>query len=160
MGLFELLRRQNQINSSILPNGARQLLMSGKLPQLNTDRVFLKTGETCVYIDKAIYNEHVTKKVYQHYGHSSPGLFKGHRLNTGRGTSKEYTDIRQVRGILYITNKRLLFQGDGKVFEKAHSRIGSIDTYTNAVIIQYGDKLYELIVPDGNLVSRTLRLVV
>ena len=45
--------------------------MESRLPQLNTDWIFLKKGEVCSYIDKAILNVKIKKKVVQHMGHSS-----------------------------------------------------------------------------------------
>lgn len=159
MGLFDFLIQQQQINESILPEAAKQQLLTGRLPQINTNSIFLKSNEKCVYIDKAILNEHVKKKIYRHTGGSSPGLFKGHRINYGTGRSKDYEEIKQHKGILYITNKRVIFQGQGMCFDKQHRYLSSIDPYSNAIILQYGEKSYELIVPDGNVVNAALQIV-
>ena len=129
------------------------------MPQINTNSIFLKNSEKCVFIDKAILNEHVIKKIYRHTGGSSPGFFKGHRINYGSGRAREYEDIKQHKGILYITTKRVIFQGQGKCFDKQHKYLSSIDPYSNAVVLQYGDKSFELTVSDGNVVNAALRLV-
>lgn len=70
MGLF-FDKQQTQIEDSILPLAAKQEIMESRLPQLNTDWIFLKKGEVCSYIDKAILNVKIKKKVVQHMGHSS-----------------------------------------------------------------------------------------
>ena len=88
MGFFDaLLGTQNQFPTvtSILPAAAKQEIMAGRLPILNTDNLFLKSGERIHFIDKAINLEEKTVKEYRHTGHSTPGLFKGTRWSSGRG---------------------------------------------------------------------------
>ncbi|MGN0608541.1 MAG: hypothetical protein ACI4J6_05010 [Oscillospiraceae bacterium] len=158
MGLFSQ-KQQFQISTSILPPAAKNEILAKRLPQLKTDSVFLKSGEMCSYIDKAILNSYVKKSIKQHISHSSPGLFKGTRFTTGVSKPIEYEEIVQTRGILYITNTRVVFQASQNAFDKPHKDLSAIQTYNNAVILQYGNKNYELIVPDGNLVDLVLKLV-
>lgn len=158
MGLF-FNKQQMQITVSILPDAAKQEIMLGRLPQLNTDRIFLKKGEVCYYIDKAILNVKVKKRISKHVGHSSPGLFKGTRINTGFSKPEEYIETKQQKGILYITNERVVFQAGENAFDKQHRYLSSIAPYSNAVILQYGQTTYELIVPDGGIVNQVLKLV-
>lgn len=158
MGLFGP-RQQTQIADSILPIAAKNEIMASRLPQLNTDRIFLKKGEVCSYIDKAILNIHVIKKMKRHIRHSSPGLFKGTRIGSGITKPIEYEEVKQQKGVLYITNKRIIFQSAQNAFEKQHSNLTSVEPYSNAVVLQYGEKTYELIVPDGAVISHVLNLV-
>lgn len=158
MGLFGA-KQQMQINSSILPVVARNEIMSGRLPQLNTDKIFLKNGEYCAYIEKAILNVHIKKRINRHSGVSMPGLFKGHRVHTGSSKPIEYEEVEQQKGILYLTNKRMIFQAPKNAFDKQHRYLSSIEPYSNAVIIQYGQTNYELIVPDGNVLYQALKLI-
>ena len=56
MGFFDaLFGNQNQIPTvtSILPAAAKNEIMSGRLPILNTDQLFLKRGEKIHFIDKS-----------------------------------------------------------------------------------------------------------
>lgn len=65
MGLFDILfGNQNQIPTvtTILPDVARQEIIAGRLPILNTDKLFLKRGEKIHFIDKAINMEKKTVK--------------------------------------------------------------------------------------------------
>ena len=57
MGFFDgLFGMKNKIPKiiSILPLAAKQEIQAGRLPVLNTDKLFLKQGEKIHYIDKAI----------------------------------------------------------------------------------------------------------
>ena len=154
--LFE--KKQMQIAESILPLAAKKEILAKRLPQLNTDRLFLKNGEICSYIDKAILNVKVKKRITQHIGHSGPGLFKGTRIHSGFSKPNEYVEIKQQKGILYITNKRVVFKARENAFEKQHRYLSSIEPYSNAIVLQYGQNIYELIVPDGAIVDQVLRL--
>ena len=159
MGLFNILTQQNAIYQSILPVAAKNEIVQGRLPVLNTTSIFLKAGEKCHYIDKAILTIQKKKKVYHHVGSSRKGLFGNYRVNYGTGSSKEYTEPYQYKGILYITNKRVVFQAAENSFDKPHSKLSSIAPFTNAVILQYGDKTYQLTVADGAIVNAVLKLV-
>ena len=50
------LEIENQIPTvtTILPDAARQEIIAGRLPILNTDKLFLKRGEKIHFIDKAV----------------------------------------------------------------------------------------------------------
>mgnify|MGYP000677679305 CR=1 FL=1 len=50
-------------------------------------------------------------------------------------------------------NKRVIFQATQNAFDKQHRYLTSIEPYSNAVVLQYGDKTYELIVADGSIVD-------
>ena len=161
MGIFSNLMnpQQTTIQGSVLPVAARNEIMANRLPQLNTDTIFLQQGEICSYIDKAILNIKLKKRMSRHTGVSAPGLFKGHRVHTGMTKPIEYEELKQQKGILYITNKRLIFQAPENAFEKQHRYLSSIAPYSNAVVLQYGQKMFELIVPDGAVVNQVLQLV-
>ncbi len=157
MGLFGP-KIQMDIAESILPVAAKNEIMASRLPQLNTDKIFMKKGEYCVYIDKAIQNIHEKKRMNRHVGHTAPGLFKGTRFGVGVSKPIEYEETRQQKGILYITNKRVIFQAPKDAFDKPHSSLSSIEPYNNAVILQYGQKTFELVVPDGAIVNHVLKM--
>ena len=161
MGLLDIFfqNQQTQITSSILPYAAECEIKNDRLPQLNTTKIFLKKGEYCSYIDKAILNVKIKKRVSRHRGGSAPGLLKGHRVNYGSSRSEEYTEVKQQKGILYITNKRVIFQAPEYAFDKLHRYLSSIEPYSNAVVLQYGQKTYELIVPNGSIVNHVLTLI-
>ncbi len=162
MGFLDALfgsKNQIPIVTSILPAAAKNEIEAGRLPILNTDKVFLKKGEKIHFIDKAVNLEEKIVKEYHHIGHSTPGLFKGNRWSTGRGKTIERTELVQHRGILYITNQRVIFQAKDWGFDKMYRYLTAITPYTNACEMQFGNKTFCMIVADGNVVYQTLQLV-
>jgi len=148
---------------TILPPQAVTEIQQGRLPQLNTTTIFLKEGEYCHYIDKAILlKEKIKKSVIRNDGgYSMPGFFKGTRINLKRSRAnfEEQAVTEQFRGILYITNKRIIFQANKNGFDKSLSSLTSIAPYTNAVDLQYNTINHSLIVSDGNLIYTAINLI-
>lgn len=162
MGLLDaLFGNANQIPtvSTILPIAAKNEIMAGRLPILNTDNIFLKKGEKIHFIDKAVNLEEKIVKEYRHVGHSGPGLFDGTRINTGRGKAVERMEFVQHRGILYITNQRIIFQAKDKGFDKTYKYLTAINPYDNACELQFGNKTYCMIVAEGDVVYQVLQLI-
>ena len=165
MGLLDMFR-QKQVPTvqSILPPAAANEIMCGRLPILNTNRIFLKGGETCHYIDKALYEKKIVKKRYvQHNrGTSYPGiLFHDIRHHYGKG----YTDVTDnvqyeiYRGILYITNRRIIFQDEQGGFEINLNDLSAITPYGNCVELQCKNKNYKIFVPNGGVTHQVLQLI-
>lgn len=145
---------------SILPDAAKQEIMDGRLPHINTDNILLKKGEYCCYIDKALLLEEKTRKTYEHLGASTPGLFSDkNRVSFGYAKPREYTETLQHRAILYITNQRIILQCKEEGFDKPFKSLSAMKPFSNAIELQYGSKTYELIVPDGELVYQTIKLI-
>lgn len=164
MGFLDAFRKpRTPMVSSILPDIAKQEILNGRLPILRTDKVFLKSNETCRYIDKAIYEKRVNRKRYvrRNTGYSVPGLFKGDRINFGGGHT-DVTDNVQYetyRGIIYLTDLRIIFVGDQTGFEKNLNDLVATTPYLNCLELQFSKESYRLFVPDGNVLNRTLHLI-
>ena len=166
MGFLDLFKPKTQtpvIVTSILPDLARQEILKGNLPVLNTDKLFLKPGEQCHYIDKAIYEK---KKVQKRYvrsgnGYSVPGLFKGTRVKAWGGHTDVVDNVQYetLRGILYITNKRIIFVGESEGFDKKVDDLIALTPYSNCVELQFSKDNYNLFVPDGNVANAVLQQV-
>lgn len=165
MGFLDLFKPKpsTPMITSILPDVAKQEIMCGRLPVLNTNKVFLKSGEQCHYIDKAIYEKKTVKKRYvrKNNGYSMPGLFKGTRINMGGGQTDVVDNVQYetIRGILYITNKRIIFVGESNGFDKKIDDLVALTPYANCVELQFSKDSYKLFVPDGNVTHAVLRLV-
>ena len=161
MGLLDAILRKNQIPTvtSILPVAAKQEISMGRLPILNTDKLFLKKGEKIHFIDKAINLEIKTVRQYRHIGHSGPGLLKGNRFNVGVAKPIEHEEYVQHRGILYITNSRIVFQASDGGFDKTYRYLTAVQPYADACILQFGNKTYNMIVADGNTLYQALQLI-
>ena len=165
MGLLDLFKPAPQITrvQTILPDAAVQEIMHGRLPIINTNKIFLKSGEVCHYIDKAIYEKKVVRKRYvrRNSGYSMPGLFKGTRVNFGGGTTDQVDNVtyQTFRGILYITNKRIIFQGEQEGFTVRVDDLVAISPYSNGVTIQTSKTQYKVFVPNGNVTQTVLQLI-
>ncbi len=161
MGLLDAILGKNQIPqiNSILPVAAKQEIQAGRLPILNTDKLFLKRGEKIHFIDKAINLEIKTNKVYRHVGHSGPGILKGNRYNVGVAKPIETQEMVQHRGILYVTNQRIVFQASEWGFDKTYKYLTAIEPYVDACELQFGNKSYNIIVADGNLLNQVIQLI-
>ena len=165
MGFLDLFNPQPKtpIVTTILPDIAKQEILRGRLPILKTNKIFLKNGEVCHYIDKAIYEKKSVKKRYvrRNSGYSAPGLFKGTRINFGGGKTDVVDNVQYetFRGILYITNKRIIFVGDQSGFDKKVDDLIALTPYANCVELQFSKENYKIFVPDGNLTHAVLQQI-
>lgn len=146
---------------SILPSRAKQLIMNGQLPILSPANFFLRSNETCHYVDRAIYEKKIERKkrVRKSTGYSTKGFFKGSRIHFGNGTTDYVTDVSyaQIQGILYITSQRIAFVGEGEGFTYPIGSLVGINPYLNCVEFQFTKENHRIFVPDGNVVSQVLR---
>lgn len=156
-------KQTTPVITSILPDIARQEILHGRLPILRTSKIFLKSGEVCHYIDKAIYEKRIVQKRYvrKNAGYSAPGLFKGTRIHMGRGNTDVMDQIQyeSIRGILYITNRRIIFVGDQSGFDKKIGDIVALTPYLNCVELQFSKGTYKIFVPDGNVTNAVLQQI-
>lgn len=161
MGLMDFFFGNNNVPtvSTILPDLAKQEILSGRLPRLNTDNLFLKKGEYCCYIDKAILLVDKTKKVLRHHSFSTPGLFKGNRHSFGSGETKEYIETQRFKAILYITNQRIILQCKDHGFDKSFKYLSAVKPFSNGIELQYGNKTYSLVVPDGTVPDQVIKII-
>ena len=164
MGFFDLFQQpKTPMITSILPDIAKKEIMRGRLPILNTNKIFLKNGEQCHYIDKAIYEKKTVKKRYvrRNNGYSMPGLFKGTRVHIGGGNTDVVDNVQYdtFKGILYITNKRIIFVGDANGFDKRIDDLIAITPYSNGVELQFNKESVKLFVPDGSIPHAGLQQV-
>ena len=161
MGLLDAFLNGNNIPhvNTILPDAAKQEILAGRLPRLNTDHIFLKRGEYCCYIDKAILLEDKIKKNYHHVGGSMPGLIDGNRNNFGVGTTKEFVETKQYKAILYITNQRIILECKDHGLDKTYKYLTSYKPYPNGIELQFGSKTCSLAVPDGDIPYRVIKII-
>jgi hypothetical protein len=166
MGFLDLFKPRPQVPTvqSILPQPAVNEITHGRLPIINTNKIFLKGGETCHYIDKAIYEKKIVKKRYvrHSYGSSYKGLIlKDVRHSHGGGTTDVVDNVHYetYRGILYITNRRIIFQGEQEGFDIKVSDLVAIQPYGNCVELQCSKESYKIFVPNGVITHAVLHLI-
>lgn len=166
MGLFSDLFSQNNSADehipAIMPPGALDQIRQGIIPTMRTDRVMLTQGEVCHFSERAILMTEKTQKRY--VGNSSGFSFrvcKGVTYRTGqrRGRPIEETYTEKNKGLLYVTNKRIIFVSDKNAFDKKLKSLTAITPYSNAVQLQFSSKTYTVLVPDGGVVSALVSLI-
>lgn len=156
MGLIDIFKTpRTPTVTSILPEVAKKEIIAGRPPILRTTRIFLQDEEILHYMDNAIYEkENVNRRTYRrNAGYSMPGFFKGTRIYLGGGSSdsQNVVSFQQIRGMLYITNKRLIFVGDEDGFDENILTLTAVTPYSNCIQLQFGKSRYRLFVPDGNI---------
>lgn len=63
------------------------------------------------------------------------------------------------RGILYITNRRMIFVGEQGGFDKKLDELIAITPYSNCVELQTSKETYKIFVPNGTVVHAVLQMV-
>ncbi len=165
MGFLDLFNSQPTAPTipSVLPVAAQQQIMCGQLPVLQPNQLILKKGELCHYADRAVYEKRIVSKrrIRKSKGYSAPGLFKGTRVHFGNGESEEIENIKYetIKGVLYITNKRIIFVADHDGFNKKAEELIAITPYSNCIELQFAKETLKVFVPDGNLPNIVLRLI-
>jgi hypothetical protein len=168
MGFWDWLKGKagggNQIElMSHMPQIAIDEIVAGRLPQLTTTKVMLKSGELLHYFDPAVLLIH---KIQRRYIRSGGGTsykgFFGMRHYTGGGNTdvveNEYDE--QAQGTLYITNKRAIFQSTLNGFDHPHTKLSAVNPYSDGIELQYGDKIYRMLVPSGGMIQQVLNLII
>ena len=167
MGLLDWIFKQPQPQTptvpSILPDVAKNEIRHGRLPNINVDVLVTKRGELCHYADRAVLMVEKKKKVIHsnNYGFSTRGLFKGNRHYWGAGTSRvdEQKEIEHYNGMLYVTNKRIIFNSKDVGFDKQYRNLSSVTPYSNAIELQFGSMIYSIFVPDGSIVYTVIQML-
>lgn len=165
MGFFDFFNPQPTTPTvpSVLPDAARQQILRGQLPTLAPNNLFLKNGKICHYADRAIYEKRTVskKRIRKNTGYSMPGLFKGTRVHVGGGNSEYVDDVKYstIKGILYITTKRIIFVGGADGFDRKTEDLVAVTPYANCIEFQFSKETLKLFVPDGNLTHIVLRLI-
>lgn len=62
MGFFDFVKPQTPSITSALPDAAKRQINSRRQPNLTSNRIFLKNGETCHYIDNSVYEKRIVEK--------------------------------------------------------------------------------------------------
>lgn len=159
--LFENRKQEDEYIPAIMPNGAIEQIHRGILPNINTNQLMLTNNEVCYFSERAV---RITEKKSKHYEGGSKGvsirIAKGITYRTGRHKGVPVEDISYIKtkGLLYITNKRIVFVSDSQAFEKPFKTLTACVPYSNAIKLQFKNTTITLMVPDGNTVNMVICL--
>lgn len=145
-----------------MPSGAIEELKAGILPIMNTSKLLLKKNEVCHYVESGIL---VTEKIVKHTEGATKGfsfrVCKGvtYRIGSFKGIPVEKVSEELTKGILYITNKRIVFVANKNSFDKKHSYLTSTEANDCELKLQYGNKVFKMFLPDGVLANNVIYLI-
>lgn len=144
--------------TSILPYQAISKIEAGILPFIQADKIVLAKGENCHYVEMgAIITEE--KHFESKRDGASYRLFSGCYYHAGESRSDPVYEEVYTKGILFITNKRVVFHASKHGFDQKLAKLTAITPYTNAITLQFGSKTYTLMLPDGELAEKVLKLI-
>lgn len=143
---------------TILPPAVMQKIQTGQLPVLQSDKLILKRGEICHFVDiSAVITD---RRHYQSCRRgSSVRIAKGWTVHTGGTTSVPITTAEVTRGIFYITNQRIVFVAKRHGFSQKLSALTAVTPYSNGLDLQFGSKTYHIVLPDGGIAKTVIDLL-
>ena len=160
MGLLSnIFEDENENIPAMMPNGVIDQIQSGVLPTIGTSQLMLTKNEKCHYVERAI---RVIEKRTKHYEGGSQGvsirIAKGVTYRTGKYKGKPVEDVFYIKtkGLLYVTDKRIVFVSEDQGFEKKLKSLTACFPYTNAIKFQFGNTTITLMVPDGSIVNQVI----
>jgi hypothetical protein len=65
----------------------------------------------------------------------------------------------RIKGLLFITNRRIIFVAKKNPFEKSFKALTAKISYSDAIEFQFGSKYMSLVVPDGVTANEVVNLV-
>lgn len=144
---------------SILPSQAVNKIYSGQLPDIQSNKLVLKQGEKCRFVDMCAL---VTQRRYTWRWNSgtSNRLWKGFTHHVSTGESIPQYDIEFTKGFLYFTDKRIVFVANKHGFERKIEKLTAITDYSDGIVLQFGDKIYSVLLPNGSTAKAALDLLV
>ena len=80
-------------------------------------------------------------------------------MHTGDSTSVPITEPEYTKGILFITNKRIVFFAEKYGFDQKIEKLSAKKVYSDAITLQFGNKTYGLFVPNGDIPQAVIDLI-
>ena len=140
-------------SQTVLPSAAISRIESGSLAELNVPNLMLKKGEKCCFVDKSyeMVETSTTRNVRKSGGTSVPSVFfKGVRYHMGSSESIPVTETK-VDYIIFTSQKGGL--------EKTIGSLSAFHPYSNAIGLQFGQKVINFILPRADLAVQTLQIM-
>lgn len=150
------------ILKSLVPQRISNDIMMGRLPKFNPSTIMLEQNEICHFMDRAAL---VLKKREKSYRSTRSGssyrLTKNITIHSGGGTStpieQEWYEFK--KGVVFVTNQRIIFVASENGFEKKIKNLTSVVPYSDGVDLQFGSQTITLMLPEGQLMARVLHMV-
>ena len=153
--IFKVAFENNDVTSNIMPKEAIKQIKDGEIPKINISNLILKEDEYCCYVDNAeTYRDKTITTGYTRKGAGvSFRVTKDLSYHTGGGGSQAIRETQRTTysGILYLTNKRVIFTSQKDSFDKDINKLTSVTETKNGIVVQIGSDMYEIITKSHSL---------
>ena len=153
--IFKVAFENDDVTSNIMPKEVIKQIKNGEIPKINISNLILKEDEFCCYVDNAeTYRDKTITTGYTRKGAGvSVRVGKGLSYHTGGGGSQAIRETQRTTysGILYLTNKRVIFTSQKDSFDKDINKLTSVTETKNGLVIQIGSDMYEIITKSHSL---------
>lgn len=144
---------------SIFPQAAAQRIQMGKLPVIQADKLILENGEICHFVDVS-----ALLTIKRRYRTSRAGgsyrISKGFTFHLGNSETVPLIEPEYTKGILYITNQRIIFVANRYGFCHKLKKLTAITPYSDALSLQFGGKSYALLLPAPSIANQAINLLI
>lgn len=136
-------------SKSLMGSAGIKAINEGKLPNIQVKNLNLAVDETCCYADNAytFKDKTITTGYTSRTNGVSIRLAKGLSYRTGGGNSQAIRQNQRTtyNGVLYITNRRIIFTSQDESFDKTFDKITSVQEMSDGLLIQIGSHTYSII---------------
>lgn len=147
---------------AIMPEGAIFQINNGFVPNIKTSRILLVSNEKCCFIERAILiNEKIKKHTEGRTRGVSFRICKGLTYKVGRyaGNPVETKIIEKTKGLIYITNKRIIFVSEENSFEKKYNSLTASTVFDEGINLQFSNKSYKFLMPNPFVLNKVLNMI-
>ena len=134
---------------SLMSDVSIQTINNGKIPNIQETNLNLSNDEICCYMDRAYtYDDKIVTTGYNKKNNGvSFRIAKGVSYHTGESNAKAIREIQRstYSGILYLTNKRVIYTSQNKSFDKHIDKITAIHETKEGLLIQIGSTTYSIL---------------
>lgn len=147
---------------AIMPEGAILQINNGFFPNIKTSRILLASNEKCYFVERAIL---VNEKIKKHTEGRTRGLSfricKGLTYRVGKyaGNPIETKIIEKTKGLIYITNKRIIFVSEENSFEKKYNSLTASTVFNDGISLQFNSKSYKFLMPNSFSLNKVLGMI-
>lgn len=151
------------IKKSLMSDVAIQTINNGKIPNLQGTNLNLASDEICCYMDRAYTYEDktVTTGYTRNHNGVSFRIAKGISYHAGESDAKAIRETQRTTysGILYLTNKRVIYTSQNKSFDKNIEKITAIHETKEGLLIQIGSTTYSILLKTNSEFMKVFNLL-
>ncbi len=145
----ELSRKENNKDKSLMSKENLNMINEGKLPNIVVSNINLSKDEICFYLDIGYtFKDKIITTGYTGKNNGfSIKIMKGltYRIGGSGGKVIRESERTTYKGIIYITNKRVIYTSTNECFDRTFDKITSVVEAKDGIIVQIGSSLYSII---------------